>query len=124
MRTRFRFFAALTALLAVSAAFADGVCASTCAPMDGGPAPGLVSVAMDEMDMGDAPMPPMEHSDAPDSSRCPFPALGGATCVLATLPAAALRLDPQAPSAYFPQALPAPMMGRLAITSLFRPPQS
>ena len=120
MRFRFRLLAALLALLAFSASFAEGVWASTCAET-GTP---TAHAGMD-MPTGD------DHSPCDTASReeqgpkgdCPLPAMAASGCVVVSLPAVTVQLDISPAAASLVATVPAAFVDRLAVSALFRPPQ-
>lgn len=120
MRFRFRFLAALFALLAFSASFAEGVWASTCAET-GTPA---AHAGMD-MPTGDdhAPCDPAPREDPGSKDECPFPAIAASGCVVVSLPAVTVQLDISPVAASVVAVVPASFVDRLAVSALFRPPQ-
>jgi hypothetical protein len=129
MRNRFRLLAALLALFAFTAAFAEQVWASACAPAAQAVA-GHAAVATHpghDCDPG-MPMPghaPQRHSRAPTGGDCPFQAAAAGGCVLFSFAApGAAAPDPAiAPSArMIPAAQAAPDL--LLASPRFRPPQA
>lgn len=122
MRTRFRILAALLALMAFSASFAEQVWAGTCAAeashaQQSAPA----SHPHDGMTMpADHPHPQIP---SPDDAGCPMQALA-AGCALVFFPAAAADAVPATPAGdarVAPHADPSVQL--LLVSSLFRPPQ-
>ena len=75
------------------------------------------------MDDGHPMNPPTEHEQRSDEGSCPLPALLGAGCLVATLPASTVQVD------LAPREIPdvsvagSTLFDRLQITGLFRPPQ-
>jgi hypothetical protein len=87
-RSRFRWFAALLALIAFSTSVAEAAWASTCAPA------GTTASAVAQAPgagAGDAECPPASGSerDRTDGPRCPFAVVTGACVAPASLPVVA-----------------------------------
>lgn len=122
MRLRSRALVALVALLSLSASVAEGLWASSCAS----PAPGAAMAGMDmsvsmPMDAGhSAPGGQEQRSDDP---ACPLPALLGAGCLVASLPATTVRVELPASEVRDVPAARSTLVDRLPVTGLFRPPQ-
>ena len=122
MRFRSRVLVALIALITFSASVAEGLWASSCAgPEQEGAMAGMEM----QMPMGDGhPMnSPGQHEQRSDEGSCPLPALLGAGCLVASLPASTVQVD-LAPS----EVLDVPvasstLFDRLEVSGLFRPPQ-
>jgi pimeloyl-ACP methyl ester carboxylesterase len=129
MRSRFRTLAALLALFAFSAYFAEGVWASLCLPG----AETQVHMAMDATHHGSHAAghhAPAQDSGDPDPSRsdapsCPLGMTGmGSSCVVASLPASTSTIAQAAPEhAEIPLFLDS-THDRLLVASLFRPPRA
>jgi hypothetical protein len=124
MRSRFRTLAALLALLAFSAYFAEGVWTSLCLPG----AETHVHMAIDAAHHGSHA--PAQDSGDPDPSRsdapsCPLGMTGmGSSCVVASLPASTSTIAQAAPEhAEIPLFLDS-THDRLLVASLFRPPRA
>lgn len=130
MNGRLRTLAALLALFALSAYFAESVMASWCAPADAVPA-AVSGDGADADSHGGAhhhgsseSAPGTEHSES-HSSSCPFGMMGGgASCVSASLPAAGeiARPAPAIQVALLPLSDQSP--GLLLVTAHFRPPRA
>jgi hypothetical protein len=133
MKPRFRFLAALFALVALSLSLAEGVWASTCAP-----GMGMDSAAMASMDVAshevDCPAATIgSHTDRSGTDRnqtdvphCPFvPAwVAGSCAVAASLPAGSFAsLSPSAEGALLAVA-PDDARDILLVSAFFRPPRA
>lgn len=128
MHRRFRFLAALLALVAFSAYFAEGVLAAFCAPESSVHAEVV-------MDSADGPYHGSSHGshepaahEAPaegsHQSHCPFGMGGGMTCVAASLPGNATVVAPPPSSpegTYVPQQV---TVALLLANSLYHPPRA
>jgi hypothetical protein len=130
MRSRFRTLAALLALFAFSAYFAEGVWASLCLPG----AETHVHMTTDADHHGShagghhhAPVQSSGDSDSPrpDAPSCPLGMTGmGSSCVVASLPASTSTIAQAAPEhAEIPLFLDS-THDRLLVASLFRPPRA
>jgi hypothetical protein len=130
MNRSFRVPAALLALLALSANFADGAGASPCPPdMESHAA----AVARDAQNAAphahhamahesDAGEPPAPHSDAP---ACPQGMAGtGSTCISASLPEPAATVAPARLDRTPPLSFLDDTRDRLVVAGHFRPPQA
>lgn len=133
MKLRFRFLAALFALVALSISTVGGVWASMCAPGMGMDSAAMASmgVASHEADCPAATVgshtdrsgTDRNHTDAP---RCPFvPAGATGSCAVATsLPAGSFAsLAPSAEGALL-AAAPENSRDTLLVSALFRPPRA
>jgi hypothetical protein len=124
MNGRFRFLAALLALVAFSAYFAEGVLAAFCAPES----PQHAEVAMDTSHasaghLHGAPAPEAP-AEGPHQSQCPFGMGGGMTCVAASLPGTATAVQPSPASVegtFIPQQV---SIALLLVHSLYHPPRA
>lgn len=121
MSRRFRFVAALMALVAFSAYFAEGVLAIFCVP----DSPHHTEVSMDHAG-GEAHAPathdaPTEESHMP---QCPFSMGGGMTCAPVSMPAAAAAIVPR-PASSESAFVPAELNIQLLLAhSLYHPPRA
>lgn len=126
MRTRFRTLAALLALVAFSASFAEQVWASTCAPAEASRS--AQSAPASHAHGGHGGMTtPEDHPDPrippPDDAGCPVQAVV-AGCTLIFFPPATIHAVPSAPAADARVAPHAdPSIPLLLVSSHFRPPQ-
>jgi hypothetical protein len=122
MSFRPRVFGVLLALIALSASIAEGAWASTCARMEMD-APAGMTMPMDGA--GTHPASNLPHRDgAPDDRPdCPVPALASAGCVVVSLPSPTVAID--LPATDGPGVPPgrSDLCDRLAVSTLFRPPQ-
>jgi hypothetical protein len=132
MKGRTRVLAALLALFAFSASFAEQVWASTCAGATAptGSAPRAAPAAHGDRGCDqEMPMPGSghgEHSRAPaGGADCPFQAIAPGGCVLLSFPAPAAVLPDFSPTIHarvIPAAQAAPDL--LLASPHFRPPQA
>jgi hypothetical protein len=124
MRSHFRVLGVLLALFAFSASVAEGVWASTCTAMEmraGSPA-GMTG-PMQGMAGDHSPDVP-HQGEAPGGGRdCPLPALAGSGCIVVSLHSTAIQVDLTTPEdSGAPVARPE-LSDRLAVSTLFHPPQ-
>ncbi|HEV2131047.1 MAG TPA: hypothetical protein VGR27_08090 [Longimicrobiaceae bacterium] len=130
MQSRFRLFAALLALLAFSAYFAEGVWASMCPP---GMEAGMNMMAQMDGASG-SDMGGMHHASpsAPDDSGtsrsgtppCPFAVAGVGSCVAASLPATGTSVQPLLAATSVVTLSPDAGRDLLLVTTLFHPPRA
>jgi hypothetical protein len=131
MRTRFRFVAALLALLALTTSVVEQAWAGACIGADGASA---VAVALNSQPAdahaahaagGHESGAPQDHRDhgSPQPLDCPMAAASGMVCGVPALPmdATSAPLGVEVQVAVLPAADEAP--GSLALSSLFRPPR-
>lgn len=126
MRTRFRTLAALLALMAFSASFAEQVWASTCAPVEASPSGESAPASHPHGGHGGMEMPADHHDPripSSDDAECPVQAVA-AGCALVFFPSATMDAVPAAPAAD-PRVAPHadPSIQLLLVSSHFRPPQ-
>ncbi len=130
MRSRFRLFAALLALLAFSAYFAEGVWASMCLP--GTDAAMNMMAQVDDAsgsEMGGMHHPSPSVPDDSGSSRsdappCPFAVAGVGSCVTASLPATGTSVQPLLAAASLVTLSPDAGLDLFLVTTLFHPPRA
>lgn len=129
MRTRFRTLAALLALTAFSASFAEQVWAGTCAPAEASPSGQSAPASHPHGGHGGhgGMTMPEDHPDprppSSDDAGCPVQAVA-AGCALIFFPSATMDEVPAAPAADTRVAPHAdPSVPLLLVSSHFRPPQ-
>lgn len=121
MSRRFRFVAALMALVAFSAYFAEGVLAIFCVP----DSPHHAEMSIDHAG-GETHAPATHEAPAEGShkSQCPLSMGGGMTCAPVSMPAAAAAIVPMPPSSES-AFVPAELNIQLLLThSLYHPPRA
>jgi hypothetical protein len=127
MRFRFRFLAALFALVALSAYFAEGVWASMCPPETlsaGAEAPMEQDTNGCPLGISDAPADPSEQSRS-DAPVCPLGPLGvGGSCVAASLPATTAQIPPSLPEGSLLSPSPDSARDLLLALAVFHPPRA
>jgi hypothetical protein len=124
MRSHFRVLSVLLALFAFSASVAEGVWASTCAAMEmrAGSAGGMTAPMEG---MGGEHSPDVPHrGEAPGDERdCPLPTLAGSGCIVVSLHSATIQVDLTTPEDSAAPLARSELSDRLAVSTLFRPPQ-
>jgi hypothetical protein len=124
MIRRFRFLAALLALVAFSAYFAEGVVAAACAP--GSPQHAEIATDTPHGTAGHSHGAPAHEAPAesPHQSQCPFGMGGSMTCVAAPLPGTAIAVQPSPASnegTFIPQQV---SIALLLVHPLYQPPRA
>ena len=123
MRHPIRALTLFLALFAFSASVAEGVWASTCAAMEmQANMPGGMDMPMAGMGDDHTPDMPNRHSDRSDGPDCPLPTLA-AGCLVFSFPAPNVHVVLSAPEGGTTASPPAELIDRIAVSSLFHPPQ-
>ena len=122
MSIRLRAVAALVALIALAATQVELAWASACAP--GMDAAAMQMPAADGHDHGAPPAPdaPMDD-DGSAPADCPLGPTAAAGCAVAALPVLHTRADPLPADPGVAAPADGRDLGRLTVSSLFRPPQ-
>lgn len=130
MNRRIRVLAALLALFALSAYFAESVVAASCLPGSGSGHERIVGDGADlaaHGGMHHAPVAPSEGTPdpRPEAPACPLGMTGaGSSCVAASLPGAADAVRPLTATVRSVPLLSDQSRDRLLVSAHFRPPRS
>jgi hypothetical protein len=123
MNRRFRFLAALLALVAFSAYFAEGVLAGVCPPESSQHAELTAHAAHGPAGESHGPGAHEAPAEGSHQSHCPF-GMGGMTCVAASLPGNVNVVEPPpsgAEGAFVPQQV---TIALLLVRPLYHPPRA